>query len=220
MDMPKELLTYLLEFVTENKRQKMQEVLSQRTRHVTIALEDIYQPHNASAALRSCDLFGIQDVHLVENKYDFKAVSAISMGSAKWLDLYKYNSISSCVSTLKEKGYKVIATTPHTDACYLPDLKLGQKTALLFGTEKDGLTKEAMDLSDGFVKIPMFGFTESFNISVSVALCLYHVAHTLRSSDIEWQLSQQETQEIMLTWVRRVLKSSDVLEREFYKRGK
>ncbi len=217
MNRQKELLNYLLSFVTENKRQKMQQVLSDRTRYVTIVLEDVFQPHNASAALRSCDLFGVQDVHIVESNYNFKSVSAVSMGSAKWLDLHRYDSINACVKTLKNNGYKIIATTPHTDACHLPDLSLNQKIALLFGTEKDGLTKEAMNLADGFVKIPMFGFTESFNISVSVALCLYHVSHTLRASDIDWHLSEQETQEIMLSWVRRILESADVLEREFNK---
>lgn len=216
MKTKKELLAYLLSFITEHKRQKMQQVLSERTRHVTVVLEDIFQPHNASAVLRSCDLFGIQNVHIVENKYRFRSVPTVSLGSSKWLDVYKYNTVTGCIQTLKKNGYTIIATTPQKDASVLSDISISEKTALLFGTEKDGLTQEAMDLADGFVKIPMFGFTESFNISVSVALCLYQVSHTLRASTVNWRLSETEKEEILFSWVRRILKSAAVLEHNFY----
>src|SRR5690606_12525524 len=142
-------------------------------------LENLFQPHNASAVLRSCDGFGIQDIHIIENYNKYKPNREIDMGSSKWLNTIKYkekeNNTVECIRHLKSKGYKIVATTPHENDCLIDDLPLDQPTALLFGTELTGLTKEALNEADAFVKIPMFGFTESFNISVSVALALYSV---------------------------------------------
>lgn len=213
-----QLLAYFLQFVTDNKKQKMNSVLADRTRHVTIMLENLFQPHNASAILRTCDLFGIQDVHVMQGENKFQPITTISMGAAKWLDTHQYTSTAESIAHLRSKGYKIIATTPHTTACDLPDLDFTEKTALLFGTENIGLSQEALNLADGFVKIPMHGFTESFNVSVSVALCLYHARTILtHSSPIPWQLSPQEKTDILLSWARRIVTAPELLEREFAK---
>src|SRR5688572_25411329 len=117
--MSKELIAYLSGFVSENRKKKFEEVIRFRTRHITIALEDIYQPHNASAVLRSCDCFGIQDVHIIENRNAYTVNPDVALGSSKWLNLYKYNqqeeNTLSCIRSLKDKGYRLVATTPHTD---------------------------------------------------------------------------------------------------------
>lgn len=208
------LIEQLLAYVTENKREKMQAVIANRTRYVTVVLEDLFQEHNASAALRTCDIFGVQDVHVVEGKYTFKAVPTIAMGSSKWVDVHSYNSITDSIDTLKKQGYKIVATTPHTDCYELPQLPLDQKIALVFGSEQTGLSKSALAQADTFVKIPMYGFVESFNVSVSVALCLYDVIHRLQKSGIDWKLSQEETQDLMLQWIRQVSKTAASLEKE------
>lgn len=208
------LIEQLLHYVTDNKRQKMEEVLANRTRYITIVLEDLFQPHNASAALRTCDIFGVQDVHVVEAQYRFKAVPTIAMGASKWVDVHSYSSISEAFDALKKQGYQIVATTPHTDCHILPTLPLDQKTALVFGSEQTGLSEEALAAADMFVKIPMYGFVESFNVSVSVALCLYDVINRLHNSPYAWQLSEEEKQDIMLTWIRKISKTALLLEKE------
>lgn len=205
------LIEQLLEYVTENKRKKMEAVLENRTRYITVILEDLYQEHNASAALRTCDIFGIQDMHVVEARHTFKAISTIAMGSAKWVDVHSHRSITDAVTMLKKQGYKIVATTPHTDCYELPNLPLDQKTALLFGSEQTGLSKSALAQADTFVKIPMYGFVESFNVSVSVALCLYDVIHRLRQSQTEWRFSQDEKQDLMLKWIKQISKTASKL---------
>ena len=190
------LLSYLQEFITPNKKNKFEELILHRTRHLTIVLEDIYQPHNASAVLRSCDCFGIQDVHIIENMNKYEVNPDVALGSSKWLNLIKYNekenNTESCLKKLKSEGYRVIATTPHENDFIPETLPLGEKTALVFGTELAGLSQVAIDLADGFVRIPMYGFTESFNISVSAALLLFALTERMRKSDINWALTEAE----------------------------
>jgi tRNA (guanosine-2'-O-)-methyltransferase len=207
------LIEQLFAYVTENKREKMQAVIANRTRYVTVVLEDLFQEHNASAALRTADIFGIQDVHVVQEKYTFKAVPTIAMGSSKWVDVHSYSSITDSIDELKKQGYKIVATTPHTDCYELPDLPIDQKIALVFGSEQTGLSQEALAQADTFVKIPMYGFVESFNVSVSVALCLYDIIHRLHASSIDWKLSQEETQDLMLQWIRQVSKTAALMEK-------
>lgn len=190
-------------------------------RYLTIVLEDIFQPHNASAVLRSCDCFGIQDVHIIENSNKYLVNPDVALGSSKWLNLVQYNSSEhntrNCLEQLKAKGYRIVATTPHEKGFALDELPMDQKTALVFGTEMRGLTNEALEMSDAFVKIPMYGFTESLNISVSAALCLYHLTEKLRRSQIQWQLDECEIIETKLAWARQVVKDASLIEARFLK---
>jgi tRNA (guanosine-2'-O-)-methyltransferase len=208
----KALIEQLWQFVSENKRHIMSNVIQHRTRHVTVVLEDIFQPHNASAILRSCDIFGVQDVHVTEAKYTFKAISSISMGATKWVDVYQHATTADAIAQLKAQGYLIVATTPHTNSCELPQLPIDKKMALVFGSEQTGLSQEAMQQADMFVKIPMYGFVESFNVSVSVALCLYDVITRLHKSLIAWQLSQEEKENLLLQWMGKVSKTAALLQ--------
>lgn len=218
----RELLAYLSRFVSENKRNKFDEVIQNRTRYLTVVLEDIYQSHNASAVLRSCDCFGIQDVHIIENKNTYKVNPDVALGSSKWLNLIKYNTKENntpeAIRELKSKGYRIVATTPHKDDVDLQDFDIEKgPVALVFGTEMRGLTDDGLALADEYMKIPMYGFTESFNISVSAALCLFYLTEKLRDSAIEWKLNEMEQVEVKLTWARQVVKRSELLEENFLK---
>lgn len=218
----KMFLDFLLTFISENKIRKFESIILKRTRHLTIILEDIYQPHNASAVLRSCDCFGIQDVHIIENMNKYEVNPDVALGSAKWLSLMKYNTetnnTTTCLVSLKNKGYKIVATSPHKDNFTPETLPLDPKVALVFGTELAGLTDDAMELADAYVRIPMCGFTESLNISVSAALLLFTLSERLRKSNVNWRLSEEEKIEIMLQWARSVVKKSDAIEREFLRK--
>ena len=192
----------------------MQEVLKNRTRYVTVVLEDLFQEHNASAALRTCDIFGVQDVNVVQAQYQFKAVDTISMGASKWVDVQSYSSITDSIAALKADGYRIVATTPHLQSHSLPDLPIDQKTALIFGSEQTGLSEAALAQADMFVKIPMFGFVESFNVSVSVALCLYDIMTRLHKSEYDWQMSDEEKQDILLKWIKKVSKTAALVDKQ------
>jgi len=212
----KELISYLSQYLTENKKEKIEHIVKDRTRHVSVVLEDVFQSQNASAIIRTAECFGVQDIHIIEKLNEFTPFESISKGALKWIDFYRYKKINHCVKDLKEKGYKIVATTPHTKSCSLHELDITQKTALVFGNEAAGLSKEAFDLADEFVTIPMVGFTESLNISVSVAVCLYDITQRLRKSDINWRLSEQEVMDVMLSWTKKVVPASEALERKFF----
>ncbi|MGB1102036.1 MAG: TrmH family RNA methyltransferase [Crocinitomicaceae bacterium] len=217
MNKEKWLLEKFYEHISDNKRELFDRIVQDRTRHITVVLENLYQPHNAAAVLRSCDCFGVQDVHVIENSNQYAPNKEIDMGSSKWLNINRYNqkgeNTIDCINHLKAKGYKIVATTPHTNDCSIDELPLDQPVALLFGTEKSGLTEEALEASDAYVKLPMYGFTESYNISVSVALALFSVTERMRNDEtISWQLSEAEQDAIRLQWAKKVVKKSDTVE--------
>jgi len=217
------LYEYLSGFVTDNKRTKFEEIINKRTKYLTVVLEDIYQPHNASAVLRTCDCFGVQDVHIIENQNKYEVNPDIALGSSKWLTMIKHsgqeNNTPEALQKLRDKGYRIVATTPHKNDVSLQELSIDKgPIALVFGTEMRGLTDNALTLADEFVKIPMYGFTESFNISVSAGISLFYLTEKIRNSNIEWQISEDERIDILLNWARQVVKRSDLLEKDFLNR--
>lgn len=222
--MNKELVNYLSQFVSETRRTKFDEVLNFRTRHITIVLEDLYQPHNASAVLRSCDIFGIQDIHIIENKNAYTVNKDIAMGAPKWLNLHKYrnseNNTLEAIKNLKAKGYRIVATSPNKNDVTIENLSVEKPLALFFGTELTGISETVLEHADEFVKIPMFGFTESFNISVSAALCIHALTSDLHKSDIDWHLSTAEKDELLLTWLRKSIRKVELIEKDFFEKQK
>ncbi len=215
-----QLITYLSQFVTPSRWEKISSVLQQRTRYITVILEDIYQPHNASAVLRSCDSFGVQDVHIVENKNIFTITQGVTVGSDRWLTLYRYNqqginNTQECLKRLKSEGYIIAATTPHEKQITIENLSVNRKVALMFGSEINGLSEYAQNNADVSVKIPMVGFSESFNISVSAALCLYDVMNRLRKEHNNWALTETEKLDLELNWVRKSIKAGELIEKKF-----
>lgn len=201
-----ELLTYLEGYLTEERKQRFCDVLQKRTRHITVAVEDVYQLHNTSAILRSCDVFGIQDLHVVEDRFGKRMDKNIAMGAEQWVDVYRYQTTTDCISKLKDQGYQIIATTPHDDSSLLHDFFPQKKAAIFFGTEREGLSKEVMQRADGFLKIPMVGFSESLNVSVSAAIIIQELAQKVRSSNLDWQLTPMEVLDKRLDWTKKSIK--------------
>jgi tRNA (guanosine-2'-O-)-methyltransferase len=179
-------------------------------------MEDIFQLHNASAVMRSCEVFGIQQLNVIEERYTKSIDKEIAMGAQKWVDVNRFESVSSCVSTLKSQGYQIIATTPHENDCDLDDFDISKPSAFFFGTERDGLSQEVINQADGFVKIPMAGFTESLNISVSAAIIIQNVMNRLHKSDLNWQLSEQEILEKRMLWTKNTIKDIKRIEERYY----
>ena len=214
------LLTYLEGFVTDKRKKLFRTVLENRTRHFTVVLEDIYQQHNASAVIRSCEIFGIQDVHMIENKYVSNVSKNIAKGSQKWLSFHNYkkdtNNTAACLNSLKNKGYQIIATSTHHNSDFLHDFDISKKSAFVFGVEKTGVSVDVINNTDGILKIPMVGFTESLNISVATAIVLQNLTHKLRNSRIEWNLTLQEKEDLYANWIEKTIKNVDQIKERFF----
>jgi len=215
------LITYLEGFVTEKRKNTFKNILLNRTRHFTVVLEDIFQQHNSSAVIRSCDVFGIQDIHIIENKYHSKVSRHVAKGSQKWLNLNNYkedkNNTKDCLTRLKNEGYQIIATSPHNNTCSLHDLDISKKSAFIFGVEKSGVSEEVLINSDEILTIPMVGFTESLNISVAAAIILENLTNKLRNSNYEWRLSEKEQEIIYANWLEKSIKNVDEIKNRFFK---
>ena len=198
------------ECFSENKQALFDRLAPLRTRHICVVLEDIYQSHNASAVLRSADCFGVQDVHVVEQRNAFNPAGDVAVGSSKWVDYYRHHSITEAYAYLHQRGYRIVATLPHERDTLLPNLPIDQPTALVFGTELTGLTDEAIAAADAYVKIPMYGFTESFNISVCAALCLYGLTERMRASEhINWRLNADDLLDLKLHWAMQTIRDGE-----------
>lgn len=220
--MNKELLDYLSAVVTPARLSLYDKIIENRTNYITVVLEDIFQAQNASAVLRTCDCIGIQNVHVIENRNHFQVDTEVSMGSSKWVTLNKYHSKENnslkAIQSLKKKGYRIVATSPHSNDIELPDFDISKgKIALVFGSELPGISENINKEADEFLKIPMVGFTESFNISVSAAIILYTLTQKLRNSEsINWHLTEDEKVEIKLHWIKNAVKKSALIEKRFW----
>lgn len=212
--MEEELISLLEDYVTAHKAKVIGDVLDERTRHLTVVLEDLYHAHNISAVIRTCDCFGVQDLYITQRLHDYKVNPNIVRGASKWVTLEKYvrseESAAECFTYLKKKGYRLVGTTPDTDSTSVHELDISEKTALVFGTELEGLSEYAKGQMDELVHIPMYGFTESFNISVSCALILNELVTRLKASEVPWGLSEREKNTLKLEWYQRIVKRSDL----------
>ena len=218
-----ELVTYLGQYITAHKKMAMDRVLARRTRFFTVVLEDIFKPHNASAVLRTCDCFGIQDIHLIEKTDTYKINPFVTRGAAQWVDLHKYftpegSAVDDCFGRLRTEGYAMYGTSPAPDSLSIHDLPVlpNQKVALVFGNEHEGISEEVKSKVDGLVHIPMRGFTESFNISVSASIFLYELMK--RASEVEipnFNLTEKEQAALRLRWYKEIVPHADIHERHF-----
>lgn len=213
------LTTYLESFVSERRLKRLQEVLSERTNHISVVLEDVYQTHNFSAVLRSADIFGIQTINFIENRNSYKISEDVAMGSTQWLTLNRYqkneNNTRDCLQNLKAKGYRIAATSLHKNSVSLQELDIRKPVAIVFGTELTGISKDVEDMADEFIKLPMYGFTESFNISVCAALCMYELSNRMRKEVPAYHLSEEEKQHVYLDWLKATIKKSEAIVKEF-----
>ncbi len=218
------ILEEFYKLISPNKVEMFDRIAANRTKYLTVALENIYQEHNASAVLRSCDCFGLQQLHVIEHSNSFAIQRDIALGAGRWVDIFNYSiserTTDDCILNLQNQGYKIVATTPHTDSYTIHNLPLEEPIAFFFGTERQGLTEEVINRADYSVKIPMYGFTESFNISVSVAILLQTIRQRLEVSPIDWKLSINEQRNLKIDWCKKILNGGDALEQEFIKKYK
>ncbi|MBS1682821.1 MAG: RNA methyltransferase [Bacteroidetes bacterium] len=214
------VIHHLSQYVTEHKKAFIEKVLAVRTRHITLVLENIYQSQNASATLRTCECLGLQDVHIIEDTSNYGTNKKVLKGANKWLDLHRhkmkgFNNTEICFRNLRQSGYKILVTDPSPDGISVNEVAIDQKIAIVMGNELQGTSKYAIEHADQKIVVPMFGFTESFNISVCAALCLNTFLTKLRLSEINWQLTEPEKEMLRLQWFRKIVRRSDLIEQEF-----
>ncbi len=211
-----ELYDQLSGFISPNKRELFDRLAPLRTRHVTVVLEDIYQSQNASAVVRTSDLVGIQDIHVIENRNAYQLNPDVTLGSSKWVDIHRYrahdDNTMACVEALRKKGYSIVATSPRSEHITPESIDLDRPLAFCFGTELTGLSPSLLDAADQHLRIPMHGFTESYNISASAAIVLYTVMQRLRASSVNWAIDEQALIELKLAWARKMVHSAAHLE--------
>lgn len=218
------LIEFLSPLISAERRQRMSEVIGQRTAHLRVVLEDIFQPHNASAAMRSCECFGVQHLHVIENRYAYTLNRDVAMGSYKWIDLHRHNepdqdNTAACLRELRDRGYRIVATSLRPGTIPLGELPLDQPAALCFGTEEEGLGEQLLHQADYHVRIPMYGFTQSFNLSVTVALTLQELRGRLDREGGCPPLAVDEQDRVLFTWLARSVRNSDRVIRDFLQRS-
>ncbi|MDP7038047.1 MAG: RNA methyltransferase [Myxococcota bacterium] len=205
----REIYEILCSYLSVERQELFEKVLAERTRHICAVVEDIYQEHNAGAIMRSCDGFGVQDVHVVQNYNLLKVSGSISQGAQKWLSLNYYKESADCAEQLKASGYRVVASTPHRDAATLDNLDLSRPVALVLGGEKDGLSAAFMDMADDFVALGNVGFSESYNVSVAAALILSNLTQRLRATVPGFGLDEAEKEHLRVLWALKSIREGE-----------
>lgn len=216
-------IAFLEQHISAHRLQKIKNVLAQRTRHLTVVLENLYHPENGNAVIRSVECFGLQEMYVVQEKYDWKYSLKIARGAAKWTDVHAYGTEEvgavACFRQLRERGYQLVATDPQPGSCTAQNLDISRPVALIFGTESTGVAPETLAMADARIHIPMVGFTESFNISVSAGILLAQLRQRLEVEVPNWQLPEADQMSIYADWLVKSVRHADALLRAFEKEG-
>ena len=216
------IIDYLSGFINEERRERLRNILRQRTRYITVVLEDIYQSQNASAVMRTCECLGIQEIHVIENRHEYRLNPAVVQGASKWIDLIKYNraghdNTHACIKQLKQRGYRIIAMAPAPAGKTVEQLDTRDKLAICFGSEDPGLSADLQALADETVRIPIHGFTQSYNLSVSAGISLYTLDTNLRNSSVNWQLDERDATDLFIKWLAQSTPSGEQLLENYLK---
>ncbi|MEZ6067455.1 MAG: RNA methyltransferase [Planctomycetaceae bacterium] len=215
---PQELFQHYLTFLTPARRRRIREVLSMRTRHLAVAMDGVFHPHNSSAVLRSCDAFGVQDVYLVEDPETERLSRKVAAGSDKWLTVHRFKGegrTDRCVATLRSKGYRIAVTSPHAGTATPELLPIDEPLVLVIGNETKGVSPTFCAAADLTVHVPTVGFVESLNLSVAAALCLSCLSGRIQRSPIEWRIGAEDAEEIEFDWVRKSVRNAAELQRRW-----
>lgn len=208
---------YLAEFMLPERREALARALDNRTDYMTVMTENMFHPQNASAIVRHCEAFGVQNIHTVESLCAFNPNLNIVRGTDKWIDINRHATTAEALGALKAQGYRIVATTPHRESCTPETLDVRRgRFAIVFGTEKQGISDEVVAAADDFLRIPMCGLVESLNVSASAAILIYILSQRMRREVGEWQLSAERHAELLYRWYRASVKDADaLLAREF-----
>ena len=213
-----ERTAYMTSFLMEERVDVLRRTLAERTRYMTILTENTFHPQNASALIRHCEAFGLQDLHTVETVCKFNPNVNIVRGTDKWVDITRHESTAEAIASLKGAGYRLVATTPHRESCTPETFDVVKGPfCLVFGTEHAGVSDEIIEAADEYLRIPMCGMVESLNVSASAAILIYMLSQRMRlTPSIDWALGEDDAREMLFRWVMASVKDAErILERQF-----
>lgn len=211
------ILDLLSSQLTPERQKRIQEVIANRTFSVSVVCESIYDRGNISAAMRSAEAFGFAPFHVIETSEKFKNANRVTRGSEKWIEIQKWKSTKDCISFLKKQNRKLLVTSLDANIS-IEEIDFSQPCAVVLGNEKEGVSQEMLEAADYRIKIPMYGFVQSFNISVAAALCLYHISQSRRQKGITSELTDKQKRILEAVYTLRTLDSAEEQLREFFKR--
>ncbi|MBE6175886.1 MAG: RNA methyltransferase [Rikenellaceae bacterium] len=217
----KERLEYMSQFLTEERKEVLQRTVASRTHYMRILTENMFHPQNASAIMRHCEAFGIQQIHTVEDRCKFDPSVNIVRGTQKWVDVEHHETTREALAALKSEGYRIVATTPHR--CSVTpetfDVTKG-KFVLVFGTEHAGISDEVIEAADDFLMIPMCGMVESLNVSASAAILIYMLSERIRQSVTDWELTDDQQLKLLTRWTMSSVRDFEGILRKAEQSGK
>ncbi len=208
---------YLKQFLTDERFSKIEFYAQESSDFVLPVMEDIFQFRNAAAIVRSVEACGFHKIVAMESENEFNPNLRVTKGAETWVEVEKMPHQLESLKKIKERGYKILAVSPEKNAIMLPDYDLKEPVALVFGTEKEGVTEEILDFADETVAIPMYGFTKSFNVSVAAAICFYDLKQKLVKSDFEYKLSNEKLWNLKVRWAKNSIKSGEEILQKFLK---
>lgn len=210
-------IAVLMRCVTPERLAAFERAAAMRTRYLTVVAENTYHGQNAAALVRHCEAFGIQQMHTVETLCPFRPSADVVRGTDKWVDIMRHDSTAAMLASLRAAGYRIVATTPHRRSCTPESLDVGAgPIALVFGTEREGISPEVAAAADEFLCIPMCGMVESLNVSASAAILVYMLSQRVRSKVEGWRLPPLEAAALRLRWMRAAVRDAEgILARRF-----
>lgn len=215
----KELISFLFNFLNDNRKELLMKDLAIRSNHLTLVAEDFYHAHNISATIRTSECFGLRELHVIENNMNYERNPAVNKGSDKWIRIRRFCSqefnTPNCYADLRSRGYQIVATSPHKGSVTVRELDISRKTAIVMGSEGEGLSEYAMENADVYLHVHMPGFTESLNVSVTAGIILEHLSWRMRNENINWELSDEEKDDLMLFNMDKTIPECFLLEKHF-----
>ncbi|AZB21915.1 TrmH family RNA methyltransferase [Kaistella haifensis] len=211
---------YLKQFLTDERLSKIEFYAQESSDFVLPVMEDIFQFRNAAAIVRSVEACGFHKIVAMESENEFNPNLRVTKGAETWVEVEKMPHQLESLKKIKERGYKILAVSPEKNAIMLPDYDLKEPVALVFGTEKEGVTEEILDFADETVAIPMYGFTKSFNVSVAAAICFYDLKQKLVKSDFEYKLSNEKLWNLKVRWAVNSIASGPQILAKYLKEQK
>ena len=203
------IFQHLQQFLTDERLEKINHFAPESSDFVLPVIEDVFQFRNAAAIVRSVEACGFHKIIAMESEHEFNPNLRVTKGAETWVEVEKLPHNLDSLREIKNRGYKILAVSPENNATMLSDYDLKEPVALVFGTEAAGVSKEILDFADETLAIPMYGFTQSFNVSVAAAICVYELKQKLLRSNLDYKLSEEKLWEMKVRWAMNSIKSGE-----------
>jgi tRNA (guanosine-2'-O-)-methyltransferase len=208
---------YLKQFLTEDRLTKIEHFSQESSDFILPVMDDVYQFRNAAAIIRSVEACAFHKVVAMEEENVFDPSLTVTKGAETWVEVEKMPKNVASLQNIKDRGYKIMAVSLEKNAVMLPDYQIKEPIALVFGTEKEGVSEEVLDFADETLAIPMYGWTKSYNVSVAAAICMYELKQKLMKSDIDYKLTDEKLMKMKIRWAVNSMRSGQQIFEKYLK---